>query len=237
MKKIIILIGIFLLIPLVSADLILNLEYQIFKDDNVEKKDLRLIQGRETGHITEGDYTIEILDEDNEIIYSQDIAVHFQIFTNPPTPTNDSLISLRIKYEQEMDKLNIYNQDNLIYEEEIVLCNYNGICEIEKGENYLSCPEDCPLHEPDGICIPNLDGICDPDCAPGVDPDCEEIPEETTTTTITTTTTLQQDEKGNNNLILYVIGSIIIIVLVLFLLFRKKEEKDDYSEILNRLQK
>ncbi len=53
-----------------------------------------------------------------------------------------------------------------------VLCNANGVCEPQIGENYLTCPQDCQPWAKDGICNPARDGHCDPDCAPGVDLDC-----------------------------------------------------------------
>jgi len=50
------------------------------------------------------------------------------------------------------------------------LCNSNGSC--QETENYLSCPNDCPLEEKDVYCFPAVDEICDPDCLAEVDPDC-----------------------------------------------------------------
>jgi len=46
----------------------------------------------------------------------------------------------------------------------------NGICAI--GENYATCPGDCPSGIKDGFCDKVKDGICDPDCSAGQDPDC-----------------------------------------------------------------
>lgn len=52
------------------------------------------------------------------------------------------------------------------------ICNFNHICEAERYENYLNCPEDCPSGSADGYCDKIKDGICDPDCAKGFDIDC-----------------------------------------------------------------
>lgn len=48
----------------------------------------------------------------------------------------------------------------------------NNICEYLRGENYFTCPEDCPSGGEDNYCDKIAEGICDPDCKPGVDPDC-----------------------------------------------------------------
>jgi len=66
----------------------------------------------------------------------------------------------------------------------MVKCKSNGICEPNLGENYLTCPEDCPFGSTDNICDLIKDGKCDPDCTPDADPDCitTTIIEKTTTT-------------------------------------------------------
>lgn len=52
------------------------------------------------------------------------------------------------------------------------LCDMDGEC--SENENYLSCPEDCPLEKSDNYCFPESDGVCDPDCIEGLDEDCIE---------------------------------------------------------------
>lgn len=47
-------------------------------------------------------------------------------------------------------------------------------CEVELGENYKTCPHDCPSGSKDDYCDGVADGICDPDCKElkEFDPDC-----------------------------------------------------------------
>jgi hypothetical protein len=54
----------------------------------------------------------------------------------------------------------------------LVECDANGICETEKDENALTCPQDCKPDQKDELCDPLADGACDPDCPAGIDPDC-----------------------------------------------------------------
>ncbi|MDI6825845.1 MAG: DUF333 domain-containing protein [Candidatus Aenigmarchaeota archaeon] len=55
----------------------------------------------------------------------------------------------------------------------IQLCNKNNECEPRLGENYRTCPQDCPSGSEDGYCDGVSDGICDPDCTEKEDPDCK----------------------------------------------------------------
>jgi putative hemolysin len=49
----------------------------------------------------------------------------------------------------------------------------NSICEYSRGENQLTCPEDCPSGGKDDYCDRVKDGVCDPDCKGGDDADCD----------------------------------------------------------------
>ncbi len=54
-----------------------------------------------------------------------------------------------------------------------VKCQVDGKCNLNAGENYLNCPEDCTTGAHDGICDGVTDGRCDPDCERSADVDCE----------------------------------------------------------------
>jgi len=80
-------------------------------------------------------------------------------------------------------------------------CNFNGICEVELGENFLNCA-DCPSGSKDGYCDKIKDGICDEDCKPQEDPDC----------------------KAGSNLLLLIIPFLILVALFIFLFLKKRKE-------------
>jgi hypothetical protein len=79
-------------------------------------------------------------------------------------------VNFRIPYDEAMQTLEVFREGTRIFSESLDLCRKNGIC--EQSENFISCPEDCPLTVSDRLCINSQDGQCDPDCAQGVDPDC-----------------------------------------------------------------
>jgi len=54
-----------------------------------------------------------------------------------------------------------------------VRCRPDEKCDLNAGENYLTCPEDCQTGLADGICDFTQDGRCDPDCKKGADSDCQ----------------------------------------------------------------
>jgi hypothetical protein len=102
-----------------------------------------------------------------------------------------------------------------------VICNQNGICEPNLGENYFTCPEDCPSGSADGVCDLVKDGRCDPDCAPGTDPDCLTI------TTIGATTTTTPVGKPSSTIYIYIIIIAIVITVAVFFLLRIKTVRAD----------
>jgi len=53
-----------------------------------------------------------------------------------------------------------------------VKCIPNGLCEVDQGENYLTCSDDCPSGSSDNMCDMVRDDICDPDCTKESDLDC-----------------------------------------------------------------
>ena len=78
-----------------------------------------------------------------------------------------------------------------------VKCLPDNECNIDSGENYLTCPEDCKTGSYDMICDFAKDGRCDPDCEKTADPDCSK--------------TLQH---LNNQLIIFTLILLIILLLV-----------------------
>ncbi len=82
---------------------------------------------------------------------------------------SDITVSVRLPYDSSADTIVIktanVTKSYIIHD---YICNKNDVC--SGGENYITCPEDCPANS-DGICINRIDGVCDPDC--GEDLDCQ----------------------------------------------------------------
>lgn len=95
----------------------------------------------------------------------------------------------------------------------------NGFC--EEGENYFTCPRDCPSGGRDGVCDEIVDRLCDPDCGTEQDPDCVKTPE--TTSTALTTTQLPQESKDPIDYLPY-LAVLFIVIIIVFLTRRKLED-------------
>jgi hypothetical protein len=54
-------------------------------------------------------------------------------------------------------------------------CRSDAKCDVNMGENVLTCPEDCFTGMGDGFCDAANDGRVDPDCEEGFDPDAAAV--------------------------------------------------------------
>lgn len=160
-----------LLAQAACAENVLSASLVICNNDTIRLNHLILEDGYPTKYTSPGDHRIELVNTQGEIIYNISLGVNFILFSDPPVRVNCSLISIRVPYDAQMRRINIYRKENLIYTQELKLCNNNAVCDLGY-ETHLSCPGDCLLNAKDGICTKEKEGICDPDCAPGADPDC-----------------------------------------------------------------
>lgn len=182
---------------------VLNLRYDgstiTFEDITVTEGILNKIPNR-------GNFKLDIISFDDEVIYSQnfDLGLVRQKLPNPEwfddegrqiyIPTEDETIikldettkELVVPYFQNAKQIIIFNEENEKVLEIPVLqfadtCG-NNICEPQ--ESYESCQLDCSSGLADDFCDSISDNICDPDCAIGQDTDCkvEEVVSEGTET-------------------------------------------------------
>jgi hypothetical protein len=140
-------------------------------------------------------------------------------FTLPPNSKNTVSYTVKLVNPGDitLSPTTAYADGETIYTDVCmikVICNQNGACEADLGENYFTCSEDCPSGSADGVCDLIEDGRCDPDCASGTDPDCS----------ATTTTTIPAKPSSTPTYV-YIIFIAIIIAVAAFLLLRVKIER------------
>jgi hypothetical protein len=98
------------------------------------------------------------------------------------------------------------------YLEVSVLCNANGMCEADEGEDYITCPDDCTTGIGDDNCDLVEDGRCDPDCEAGYDPDCS------------TGAVIGGDLQGSIILIAVAAALLVIAAISAFLVIRRRKQ-------------
>ncbi len=116
---------------------------------------------------------LEIVGEENDVLYSLDFTPDFLLLSDPPVILNETVVGLILPYNEGMKYIKIHHNDTekLYLNIQDSLCNNNGTC--DEYENFYSCPDDCPENSEDGICTSvSSDGVCDPDCHPSIDLDC-----------------------------------------------------------------
>ena len=72
-------------------------------------------------------------------------------------------LSVKVLYSEEATKFEIRKGSRVLFEKEVDLCNEDGTCQSERGENFISC-EDCPSGSDDDYCDAVFDYKCDLDC-------------------------------------------------------------------------
>lgn len=179
MKKLIPFLVIVLLFSvLVTATKVMQVDLTIYKDDTVVLDGFRVYEGQVDEYpIERSDYILKLTNKNNLIIDEVKLPVSFYVHAVQPVETDSLLISAELNYNEDWKLLEVYHDDNLIFQKDIenYFCNSNNIC--EENENYVSCEQDCPSGSKDGWCDRKTDGKCDPDCLEGIDKDCLEEPE------------------------------------------------------------
>ncbi len=169
---------IFLLLPIsvVALENIIILRLEISQNDTVNLLDLYVDEGIESIELSDDilDYKIEIKSSNGKVILTKYFQPPFEVILDAlpgeSAPNGGSillekvLITLKLKYSDDIDIINVYHFDKLIFSKEIILCNNNNKCEPNISENLLSCPSDCKSGSSDDYCDATLDGICDQDC-------------------------------------------------------------------------
>ncbi len=173
-----------------------------------------------------GEHAIKLKSEDEKTLYQ--LLFLAEGFTFPPQGFENSDINI-IDY-MERQRENFSSQYFLPFikeaefvsiegsEGEIARFNLSQLCNSDKScqatENYLSCPEDCPLNEKDNYCLPLSDKICDPDCIKGIDPDCSIAKPSQTPTP-------EPKTEGINPILIAVVAAIIAVIILIFLKMKK----------------
>ena len=98
-------------------------------------------------------------------------------------------------------------------------CRADAKCDVNMGENVLTCPEDCFTGMADGFCDAANDGRVDPDCEEGFDPDAAAI---LPTVTASPAKTPATDITPYLVLIGAFIAVLAVIVIVVVLILRER---------------
>jgi len=145
MKKILVLA---ILLPFVLASTLkvfyLNLE--IFKNNSVALKDIKVISGSESDFPTiETNYKIRVYSFENKILWERNLPANF--YVNIESAGNiqmeKAIINVKIPYFDNAKTMSILYKGKEIYSADIskYICNNDNVCNF--GENQLNCPKDC----------------------------------------------------------------------------------------------
>lgn len=157
---------------------IVDVSLSVYQNGKVKEESIILTKGRPTKHGQRGkDYTFSVFDKGGKSVWTRSFNVYFD-YNGPVYEGKDYSdikytkvpVHFKIPYTPSVRKVTLRHGKKAIYSRTLNFCNKNKRC--DKTENHLTCPQDCPKHKKDGICLKRVDSICDPDCRHGVDPDC-----------------------------------------------------------------
>lgn len=123
----------------------LALTFLVYKNYTISVKSIEYTAANPLLPRREGSYKLDVVDDKGNVIFSQKFDVEFIILSEPPEETNESLTYMRIPWNENYFKINFYHNGTLIYVVSLsdYICNKNGLCEKEKGETPINCPNDC----------------------------------------------------------------------------------------------
>jgi len=155
--------------------MVIDMTFEIDKNDRVQLHDLTIGEGEPQRFFNEetGPYEVLLVDSSGEKIDSHSFNTDFWLLSDPPQPLNVSYQDYRLNYSSNADMLLIKHNGTVIFEKKLASqgnCTENGIC--ESNENAFNCYRDCNSSSTDGYCTGLKDGVCDPDCTQSEDPDC-----------------------------------------------------------------
>ena len=239
------------LIPEIQAkEPILDIQLTVYNNDTVEEKLIIVEIGKPTEYYqSEGDYTLSVLDEKDEVAWSQKLNIIFGysgpvVFGENYTGIayDSYFLSFRVPYDSGMKKISLTHNENIIFLKTLENpCNENNVCEPELGENTEGCPADCPIslcgngkcdaeeesysNCPEDCPSGSSDGYCDRQSDSICDPDC--TPE--------TDPDCKKVEGGLEDIWLIVIASILpiiaLIILIVFSYRKKGKMRDEWEEL------
>lgn len=184
-KTTLLILGILLLSSLAYAgtEKVLVVEFSIDKSDKVELLDVRLGEGVTSAG--DGDYSLVLLSKTGKELSEVKFSAEFVAWADPIDPEkafpfppggdesigkygsvklDEMQFLLKAPYSEEATEFQIKKGTKILLEGKIELCNEDGKCQPERGENYISCEDDCASGSNDEYCDDVFDGKCDPDC-------------------------------------------------------------------------
>ncbi len=175
-----------LLLPAATAQQAEKVIYATVKWNNgsFEINDLSVTLDYRTEMNPNGNYLAKLISEDGKTLYQLKIA---KFISRVPAPVDANFeekqrwyadkyrygeMAVFLPYLKGAKTISFEHGTSILAQTGLSkLCNKDGKC--NNNENYLSCPQDCPLNKKDNYCLAQADGTCDPDCAQGIDADCK----------------------------------------------------------------
>ncbi len=184
----VVMVLLFSAVVLAESGKVISIEVNMGSGGSVELVSLRMYESEIPVASETGEYSLEVLSGQGSVIYTTRFDVSFaaspdampghegELTGLESVSLQSARVLLSIPYLDDAASFRIAKAGNILFTSDLVMCNNNGVCQAERGENFLSCAADCPSGGSDEFCDEIFDARCDPDCQaqgrPEKDTDC-----------------------------------------------------------------
>jgi hypothetical protein len=144
-----------------SAQKSFEADITVFKNETAKLDRLEIIESRADKYQgSEGSFTLEAIDSDGKVVWSQSRRINFYLLTNPPTKIDSKTQRYSIPFEKEITGLSLKKDGENIFSANITdrICKYDNkcpsYCSGKSVDVDCSCGNEiCENHETKELCF------------------------------------------------------------------------------------
>jgi hypothetical protein len=162
----------YLIIPLGVAQESFDIEFTLHRNETADLKEFAISDDEADNYYgAEGQYTLQLIDEDQKVLWEQKRKINLVIYSNPPELIDKKVINSNIPFEKNATRFQLTRNGEVILNKNVV----QKICTVSS-----QCTDYCSFHDASVVACTCGDNtcqsyenaeVCPQDCADQVDVD------------------------------------------------------------------